>query len=104
MTGPLSSLGISRSSKGRIGRYNISVQCAYIIYIDAFIKGVALLGFNTPPLGALPAGGAGDLFPSIRKDFKEKSSIPQGFPCGCSLAIYAPLFLSYCVHISIIDA
>jgi hypothetical protein len=37
------------------------------------LKGVALLGFNTPPLGALHNGGAGDLFPRIRKDFKEKS-------------------------------
>jgi hypothetical protein len=52
--------------------------------IYVFIKGVALLGFNTPPLGALPTGGAGDLFPRIRKDFKEKFSIPQGLPCGSS--------------------
>jgi hypothetical protein len=52
-----------------------------------FIKGVALLGFNTPPLGALLTGGAGDLFPRIRKDFKEKSSISQGLPCGCSFPL-----------------
>jgi hypothetical protein len=36
-------------------------------YIGIFIKGVALLGFNTPPLGALFAGGAGDLFPRYAK-------------------------------------
>jgi hypothetical protein len=53
----------------------------------AFIKAVALLGFNTPPLGALHTGGAGDLFPRIRKNFKEKSSIPQGLPCGSSLIL-----------------
>ena len=47
-----------------------------------FIKGVALLRFNTAPLGAV---GTGDLFPRIRKDFKDKSSIPQGLPCGGSL-------------------
>jgi hypothetical protein len=51
---------------------------------DTFIKGVALLGFNPPPLGALLTGGAGDLFPRIHKAFKKKSSIPQGLPCGCS--------------------
>ena len=45
---------------------------------NLFIKGVVLLGFNTPPLGALPAGGPGDLFPRIHKSFKDKSSIPQG--------------------------
>jgi hypothetical protein len=35
------------------------------------------LGLNTPPLGAVKTGGAGDLFPRIRKDFKGKSSIPR---------------------------
>jgi hypothetical protein len=35
------------------------------------------LGLNTPPLGAVRTGGAGDLFPRIRKDFKGKSSIPR---------------------------
>ena len=43
-----------------------------------FIKGVTLLRFNTAPLGAVGTGGAGDLFPRIRKDFKDKSSIPAG--------------------------
>jgi hypothetical protein len=57
------------------------------LFLYFFIKGVALLGFNTPPIGALPAGGTGDLFPRIRKDFKEKSLIPQGLPCGCSLIL-----------------
>jgi hypothetical protein len=45
------------------------------------------LGFNTPPLGALLTGGAGDVFPRIRKDFKVKSSIPRGEPRGSSLNI-----------------
>jgi hypothetical protein len=35
-------------------------------------------------LGRLIAGGAGDVFPRIHEDFKEKSSIPQGLPCGSS--------------------
>jgi hypothetical protein len=36
----------------------------------------------------------GDLFPHIRKDFKEKSSIPQGLPCGYSLycVVLVPIF------------
>jgi hypothetical protein len=38
-------------------------------------------------LGRFIAGGAGDMFPRIREDFKEKSSIPQGLPCGCSSEI-----------------
>jgi membrane protease YdiL (CAAX protease family) len=40
------------------------------------------MGFNTPPLGAVKTGGAGDLFPRIRKDFKEKSSIPRRSAAG----------------------
>ncbi|MDR2477262.1 MAG: hypothetical protein LBD18_05715 [Treponema sp.] len=40
--------------------------------------------FNTPPLGAA-TGGTEDLFPRIRKSFKEKSSIPQSLLCGSSL-------------------
>ena len=43
------------------------------------------LRFNTAPLGAVNTGGAGDLFPRKGKDFKVKSSIPQGLPCGGSL-------------------
>jgi hypothetical protein len=39
----------------------------YFYIFSLFIKGVALLGFNTPPLGALPTGGAGDLLPRISK-------------------------------------
>jgi hypothetical protein len=35
------------------------------------------LGFNSPPLSAVKTGGAGDLFPRMRKDSKEKSSIPR---------------------------
>jgi hypothetical protein len=49
---------------------------------NCLLKGVALLGFNTPPLGALPTGGAGDVFPRIHKDFPEKSSIPRRSAAG----------------------
>ena len=40
------------------------------------------LGFNSPPLGAVNTGGAGDLFPRIRKAFKEKPSIPRRSAAG----------------------
>ena len=39
-------------------------------------------GFNTPPLGALCAGGAGDMFPRKDKDFKVKSLIPSSLLLG----------------------
>jgi hypothetical protein len=53
----------------------------------AVLLGRNLLRFNTAPLGAVPLGvGARDLFPRIREDFKVKSSIPQGLPCGDSLS------------------
>jgi hypothetical protein len=42
-------------------------------------------GFNTPPLGAVKTGGAGDLFPRIRNDCKVKSSIPR---CSAAGIIY----------------
>ncbi|MDR0638312.1 MAG: hypothetical protein LBG27_05320, partial [Spirochaetaceae bacterium] len=41
----------------------------------------------TPPLGAVKTGGAGDLFPRIRKDFKGKSSIPRRLRRGFLFAI-----------------
>ena len=37
--------------------------------IKIIIRSVAPLGFNTPPLGAVTAGGAGDLFPRICEGF-----------------------------------
>jgi len=40
------------------------------------------LRFNTAPLGAVGTGGARDVFPRIRKDFKEKSSIHRCFAAG----------------------
>jgi hypothetical protein len=49
---------------------------------DGLVKVFNLLGFNSPPLGAVKTGGAGDLFPRIRKDFKEKSSIPRRSAAG----------------------
>ena len=42
-----------------------------------FIKGVALLRFNTAPLGAVHAGSARDLFPRNSTALKDKSSIPR---------------------------
>jgi hypothetical protein len=51
------------------------------------------LGFNTPAPWGASHGGTGDLFPRIRKDFKEKSSIPQGLPCGSSFGRRFRLFL-----------
>ncbi len=46
-------------------------------------------------------GGAGDLFPRIRKDFKEKSSIPRclqrGFFISCLPFYLFPLFSSHCL-------
>jgi hypothetical protein len=45
------------------------------------------LGVDTPPLGAVETGGAGDLFPRIRKNFKEKSSIPR---CSAAGIFYLP--------------
>jgi hypothetical protein len=45
-------------------------------------------GFNIPPLGAVRTGGAGDLFPRIRKDFKEKSSIPRRLRRGLFISPY----------------
>ena len=40
-----------------------------------FIKIVALLRFNSAPLGAVITGGGRDVFPRTRKDFKDKSLI-----------------------------
>ena len=38
----------------------------------------SLLRFNTAPLGAVHAGGAGDLFPRNSTALKDKFSIPRG--------------------------
>jgi hypothetical protein len=51
------------------------------------------MGFNTPPLGAVKTGGAGDLFPRIRKDLKEKSSIPRCSAAG--VFYFIPEHLQY---------
>jgi len=40
------------------------------------------LRFNTAPLGAVHSGGAGDLFPRIRKPLKNESSIPRCSAAG----------------------
>jgi 60 kDa SS-A/Ro ribonucleoprotein len=40
-------------------------------------RALSTWGSDTPPLGAVKTGGAGDMFPRMSKDFKEKSSIPR---------------------------
>jgi hypothetical protein len=55
-----------------------SIKTTAVLCADFILK----MGFNTPPLGAVKTGGAGDLFPRIRKDFKKKSSIPRRSAAG----------------------
>ena len=50
-------------------------------YVVEFIRR-SLLRFNTAPLGAVNSGGAGDLFPRIRKALKNESSIPRCSAAG----------------------
>ena len=50
----------------------------------------SLLRFNTAPLGAVHSGGAGDLFPRIRKALKNESSIPR---CSAAGILYCLLLI-----------
>ena len=54
--------------KATMGGSKTKNAADFVGHSKAFIGSVAPLGFNTPPLGAATAGGAGDLFPRIRKD------------------------------------
>jgi hypothetical protein len=54
----------------------IKLIALYIINIETIIMALISRGIIPRPLGR-KAGGAGDLFPRIRKDFNEKSSIPR---------------------------
>jgi len=53
------------------------IEMRFLVAASVFIKDVALLRFNTAPLGAVHSGGAGDLFPRDCTALKVKSSIPQ---------------------------
>jgi hypothetical protein len=48
------------------GKTRAEAEAVAVAGVSLFFN---LLGFNSPPLGAVTAGGAGDLFPRIRKYF-----------------------------------
>jgi len=59
----------------------------------------SLLRFNTAPLGAVHSGGAGDLFPRIRKPLKNESSIPRCSAAGILYYLMSILRIADSLHI-----